>query len=193
MVACRYMCDTEARLQPPVLPSFEIAALTVYLSVLILAAISDARRLEIPNWISLVLAASFLPAAVLAGLSPSAIAIQYVLALATFVVAAILFSVGLLGGGDVKFVSATVIWIHWQQIGFYFFCMAVLGGVIAAVVLVLGKVQALAFLKTRIPWMNDNRYPPHSIPYGVAIASAALVVVVQSNFSLFGRFIIGAH
>ena len=51
--------------------------LSIFVGALIFAAVSDVRRLEIPNWISITLVVSFFLAALVSGLSFTSITIQF--------------------------------------------------------------------------------------------------------------------
>ena len=63
-------------------------------------AICDFRTLHIPNWASVFVAAAFLPAALLGGMDPAALAQHYGVGRALMIGGAILFTRGLIGGGD---------------------------------------------------------------------------------------------
>ena len=64
------------------------------------AALCDIRTLIIPNWISAAIASLFLPAALLAGLEMQVIALHYGTGLFLFIIGAVFFAFGMLGGGD---------------------------------------------------------------------------------------------
>ena len=161
----------------------------VFVGLVVCAAASDLRSLEIPNWLSVALVLIFLPAALAADISFTAIAIEYGVSIGIFAMGAMLFGFGLIGGGDVKFMAAMALWLHWSVLGTLFVYVALLGGVLAGIILLITKIQALLFVKKLIPWMNGDDAEPQSIPYGVAISGAGLIVLSQAQwapFSLFG-------
>ncbi len=147
------------------------AAAAAYPLALAYAVVSDVRRLRIPNWASIVIVATFLPAAVGAGLEVSAIAIHYAVGAGLLGVGFIAFSRNLMGGGDVKLLAAAGIWSGWAQLGPYLVLVAVLGGVLAAAVLIAHKLRKAA------PFSDALGQP---IPYGVAISGAAIYLFTEN-------------
>ena len=86
-----------------------LLAAVVYGSALIAAAASDLSRYEIPNGLSVALAAGFVFAAFT--LSGADLASHLAAGGATFIFTVLLFARGLIGGGDVKLMSATALWV----------------------------------------------------------------------------------
>lgn len=138
------------------------------------AVVSDVRRLMIPNRVSLLIAAAFLPAALLAGLSFPLIAEHYAAGAGLLVIGIVLFSRRLIGGGDAKLLGAAGIWSGLEQLAPFLALMAVIGGVLAAAILIAHKSRkALPFLNA-IGWLQDGDAKTQPIPYGLAIGLAAL-------------------
>src|SRR3546814_6099353 len=81
-------------------------------ALLCYAAVSDAQRRIIPNWLTLTIAALAVPYWLGTGLElwPD-IALQLCLAAGAFVIFAGLFAFGLMGGGDVKLLAALALWL----------------------------------------------------------------------------------
>ena len=140
------------------------------------AAVEDFRRLVIPNAIvlglcglwPLQLASS--PVVSLAGIAGAALCAAVV-----FAVGALLFSRGWMGGGDVKLLAAATLWAGPATTPELLIVTAVLGGLLAVArlsPLVLHAASAPALL-------GDLRRAP--VPYGVAIAGAALIVTTPPN------------
>jgi len=140
---------------------------------LIYAATSDIRSLEIPNRVSIIIAAAFLPAALITGLPISTIGLHYGIGIGVFAVGAFLFSRGLVGGGDVKLLAAVCIWWSIGDLGKYLITVALLGGLLALVTIVARKTPVL---NRALPWLTDDSVSEQSIPYGVAIAIAGFVL-----------------
>lgn len=141
--------------------------------VLIRAAITDACSLEIANWISIVIALIFLPAALLSGLTLTSIAYHYALASAFFVGGIFLYAKGLTGGGDVKFLAAVCVWWEPGQLAMYIIIVAILGGVLAGAVILANHIDRLRPL---LPWLEDGDAMKQPIPFGIAIAGGALIM-----------------
>lgn len=138
--------------------------------LLVLAAASDIRSRLIPNWISLALAGLFALAALIGapGVEPMG---GVAVAVATFVVLFACFLAGLLGGGDVKLLSAAALWAGPQGLGLLLLTTALLGGLLAAGALVLRGIRRLAGVR------RTEQDSKTAIPYGVAISGAALLAI----------------
>ncbi|MFM6854899.1 MAG: prepilin peptidase [Sphingopyxis sp.] len=143
-----------------------LVAIIWLIILLVLAAAGDLRRREISNVLNSVIAisapliwwASALP------LWPD-IALHVGVALAVFAVFAALFFIGQMGGGDVKLIGALALWINPGLILPMLLVMTIVGGVIAAIMLVHKKIKKI------------EQQP--EVPYGVAIAIAGLWAIHQ--------------
>lgn len=140
--------------------------------LLLVAAITDLRARIIPNPLNAVIALLAPLAWWAQGLAlwPD-IAVQIGVALAVFAPFVLLFAIGGIGGGDVKLVGALALWIAPRFILPMLFVMAVVGGVIAAIMLVRHR-------------LGDAEGTPE-VPYGVAIAVAGWWVVHQQYLNHF--------
>jgi len=142
------------------------------------AIVSDFSSLRIPNWVPAALAAGFVLLA-LATLNQTEVLSRLLLAGVVFVVAFVLFAASWLGGGDVKFLTAVVLWIGLESAPDFLMLMSLLG---AALALVLIFVRKYSFLL--LDWSRHSRFLERLVvlgesgqcPYGVAIGAAALIV-----------------
>jgi len=135
----------------------------------------DVTRYLIPNWlVGLVLL--LYPAMVL--LAPEA-NIDWQKALAAsamvFAVGYLIFMLRAMGGGDIKLMTACSLWAGMEGLLEYFLAVAVAGGLLSVVLLILRPVmpQWLARLpgERKIPRVLTMGEP---VPYGLAIAVAFL-------------------
>ena len=157
-----------------------VTVLCVCPILIVFGAMSDLVRYRIPNWVSLALVAAFLLAAVLAGLSLSTIG-GHVLAGAIALAATIgLFAVGAFGGGDVKLFSAVAMWVGPAALGEYCLWMAFGGGALAILLLLL-RQPPLVSIAASVPALNQVLTPKAGMPYGVAIAIGAFVVLPKTS------------
>ncbi|WP_183030055.1 A24 family peptidase [Altericroceibacterium spongiae] len=138
-----------------------LAALAI---ALVIAAITDLTSRRIANWLNLAVAVGAPLFWLASGMDlwPD-IAWQIGLALVTFVVLAGLFALGGMGGGDVKLLTALALWIEPALFLQMIVLMALIGGVLTVL---FGGWHVMRRKKTKI-----------AIPYGVAIASASLLVL----------------
>src|SRR5579885_3021855 len=91
-----------------------IIAAGVYIVALAVAAGSDLIRYEIPNSTSLALIGSF--ALLAPSMSLGSSAAHAAAGLAVFAIACAAFAAGICGGGDVKLLGATSLWMGWQNL-----------------------------------------------------------------------------
>lgn len=148
------------------------AALALYILAMLAAGASDLTRYEIPNRLSLAVLAGFL--LLLPSLPFSVFVTHMSAGLAVLVTAAVLFFAGLWGGGDVKLIAAASVWIGWSELAAFLLLTALIGMVLALVLLAARRY--LADRDSHGRWYCRLLSRGEGIPYGVAIAAAALVL-----------------
>lgn len=158
--------------------------IAILLSLLMLAVCwLDATRFTIPNWlVGLILA--LYPVYVL--LNPESI--EWIGALGigvlAFAVGFALFAANVMGGGDVKLLAVTGLWVGMKSILSYLLLMSLLGGALA--LLLLAGRPAASYLWLRLcserplPRLLERGAP---IPYGLAIAGALLILLAQGKIT----------
>lgn len=162
--------------------TFQALALTVFAVVMVVAAFEDFRRLTIPNLLPILLCAVW-PVYLAAAPSLYGAVAAIGCALAVFSVGAVLFARGWLGGGDVKLLSAATLWAGSAGTPALLMLTGVLGGVLALFLLLpFGNHMAAAARgmlgQPPVPTERGFAIP---VPYGVAIAGAALIVVLSPH------------
>lgn len=150
--------------------------LVLYVLCVCAAIWTDVTSLLIPNWISVLLVAGFIPFA-LTQIGVSEMLYHFAIALVVFGVCVVFFVVGWMGGGDVKFLTATSVWMGSAQILPFLFKIAIIGGVVALVLIFFRSYANLwrgwgARFKPlgRVLELADAR----KVPYGLPIGGAAL-------------------
>ena len=139
------------------------------LTALIAAAATDIRSRTISNMLNagIALAAPLYWWAT--GVSPwPGAALQIGFALGVFACFAGLFAIGAMGGGDVKLIGALALWFPVTPFLSLLTLMAILGGALTVVMLVLHKLRP--------------REGSIEVPYGVAIAAAGAWSIVRTVF-----------
>ena len=161
----------------------QVLALTLFAAIMAVAAFEDFRRLVIPNLLPILLCAAW-PAYFAAAPSLYGGLAAVGCALAVFLAGAVLFARGYLGGGDVKLLSAAALWAGPAGVPTLLALTAVLGGALALFLLLPmgGQLATSARLLLGQPALPAGRGLAMPIPYGVAIAGAALIVVVSPYF-----------
>ena len=138
-----------------------LGALTI---ALLFAGFTDLRSRRIANWLNAAIAIAAPAFWWASGLDLwPGVAQQIGVAIATFAVCAGLFAVRMMGGGDVKLLTALALWIPPAAFLKLIIVMALAGGVLT-----------LAFGAWHITRRRRDRI---AIPYGVAIAFGALWVI----------------
>ena len=141
-----------------------MALFVALLALLLWAGLEDIRHREIANWKTgaIVLLAPLWWWSNGLGLWPDA-AIQVGLAIGVFAVFAAAFHFGWMGGGDVKLIAALALWLPFGGFVAMLVAMSLAGGAMTLAMLIEQRVR---------------RRPGNiEIPYGVAIAFAAIVTI----------------
>jgi len=137
--------------------------------LLIYAALSDLLRFIIPNWLNLTILAFGIIYQIIYG--------DIVLALGAgaivLTIGFVLFAIRALGGGDVKLLAATAVWVGMAELPIFLVHTTIAGGVLSVLWLMSGRVrQILVYYGVDI-----DVAVPKFIPYGIAIAIAGLLMV----------------
>jgi prepilin peptidase CpaA len=138
-------------------------------------AISDIMTMTIPNWLVGVMVAAFVILAPLSGMALSTFAIHWAIAIAVLAVAFACFAFGWMGGGDAKFASAIVLWLGLGNGVEFLTIAAMLGGALTFAMLAF-RSKLLPAFALRQEWLLRLHDSKAGVPYGVALAGAALFV-----------------
>jgi prepilin peptidase CpaA len=149
------------------------ALLLTFPAIMAFAGSIDLLTMTIPNRVSLALVAAFPVAAALIGMDWTTFASHLGAGALMLIVGIGMFARGWLGGGDAKLLAAAALWLGFEHLPGYLLLVAVAGGVLALLVLsyrswvppvwMLGQSWAMR--------LHDRKV---GIPYGIALASAAL-------------------
>ena len=151
------------------------AVALVFPALMALAASYDMLTMTIPNRISLVLAAAFLVAAGLSGMPLQMFGMHLLAGLVVLVVAFVCFAMGWIGGGDAKLAAAAALWLGWAHVLDYAMLFSILGGALTLGLLFCRRFPLPALL-CRTEWIARLHDRDTGIPYGIALALAALIV-----------------
>ena len=153
----------------------DAARLLIFPSVMAFAASSDLFTMTISNRISLILVAGFAALALGTGM-PVVEILQYVGAGGLVLAITFLFFLrGWVGGGDAKLAAATALWLGWTHLFDYVLYASLLGGVLTLALLEFRKLAMPSVLAGK-EWAERLHQPGGGVPYGIALAIAALVV-----------------
>jgi prepilin peptidase CpaA len=104
-----------------------------------------------------------------------------------FAVTFVFFALGWIGGGDAKLAAVTALWFEPQQALLYFIYASLLGGLLTLAVLQL-RSRLLPAALYRLPWITQLREQRGGVPYGAAMAPAALLVFPETAWVAHAAF-----
>ncbi|SCY72871.1 A24 family peptidase [Microvirga guangxiensis] len=155
-----------------------VAALTASLcfaAATIWAGLMDLATMKIRNELVLFLLAIYAALAPLAGFGAVQIGLSAAVAFAALICTFIFFSLRWIGGGDAKLISVVILWLGAEHVLPYVLSMAIFGGVLTLILLRFRAMPLPAFCNG-IPWVEKLHAKETGVPYGVAIAAAALFI-----------------
>lgn len=151
-----------------------IAVASILTVLMLLVVYFDVTRFIIPNWLNGVVLALWIPF-----LFITPVEIEWWWSLATlagfFTFGFLIFSLNIMGGGDVKLLIAIAPWLGYTSFAiiYFLFLMGIAGGVLALFVIMarLGakKIYGEETVQKKLPKFFHPKSP---LPYGVAIAYA---------------------
>lgn len=137
----------------------------------------DARYYLIPNWLNLSVIVLYVAFFLMHMPTPwwggfAAMGIMFTLGMG-------LFALGIMGGGDVKLLTALMLWMGWSKVSLAFILyFSLAGGVLAIFIIMLRRmIFPLIFrgkMTAELPRIFVRNQP---IPYGIAIAFAFLFLL----------------
>jgi len=144
-------------------------------SLMAFAASTDLVRMTISNRVTVALAVGFFVLAALEGLPLAVVGGHLTAGFTVLVVAFIFFVRGWIGGGDAKLAAATALWFGWLHLYEYLLYASLLGGGLTLLLLEFRR-RSLPAPLARTAWVARLHEPDEGVPYGIALAAAALLV-----------------
>ena len=159
----------------------DAAKLLIFPTVMAFAASSDLFTMTISNRISLILISGFFALALATGMPVVEIANHLGAAGLILVLGFVFFSRGWVGGGDAKLAAATALWFGWAHLFDYLLYASLLGGLLTLALLEFRKLTMPAPLIGK-EWAERLHRRGGGVPYGIALAVAALVVYPSTTW-----------
>ena len=153
----------------------EAIKLLLFPAMMAFASSSDLLTMTIPNRVSLIMVGGFLLLAVATGMGLEQIAWHFAAALMVLVIAFAFFARGWIGGGDAKLAAATALWFGFDHLLTYALYGSIFGGILTLALLQYRAIPLPALLIGRT-WAERLHEPKGGVPYGIALAIAAMVV-----------------
>ncbi len=140
------------------------------------AASTDLLTMTISNWLSIALICLFPITAFFVGLPLSVALMSVGAGLLVLICGFLLFSFGVIGGGDAKFAAAVAMWVGFSELMPYLLIVSLLGGALTFFIIWI-KSNPLPSLAARMPWFAMMQDPKTGIPYGIALSIGALLIL----------------
>jgi prepilin peptidase CpaA len=156
-------------------------SLLLFPALMAFAAASDLLTMTISNRLALGLVAGFFALALIAGMGGTEILSHMGAAAAVLAVGFVCFVRGWIGGGDAKLAAAIVLWLGVDHMLAYLVWASLLGGVLTVLIIkfrTLPLPEALA----RQEWIARLHRMDACVPYGIALAAAALLIYPETSF-----------
>lgn len=154
--------------------------LGVFPALMAFAAAYDLTTMTIPNRLTAAVALAFIAVVALCRLPATEIAWHLAAGLLVLAVTFAMFAAGWMGGGDAKLAAGVALWLGFADLLDYFMLASILGGVLTVALLAVRRYP-LPLMLARIPWALRLHAPETGIPYGIALALAALVVLPHAQ------------
>ena len=153
----------------------DAAKLLIFPTLMAFAAASDLFTMTISNRVSLALAAGFFILAWGGGMSVAEAGAHVGAGLLMLVLCFVCFARGWIGGGDAKLAASAALWLGFDQLLNFLLCASVLGGLLTILILRF-RVSPLPSALAGEDWVLRLHRMDAGVPYGIALASAALLV-----------------
>jgi prepilin peptidase CpaA len=155
--------------------------LLLFPALMAFAAFSDLFTMTISNRLSLALAVGFALLALVSGMGFADIGWHVAAAGLVLAVSFIFFACGWIGGGDAKLAAATALWFGFTHLPDYLLCASLFGGVLTVLLLQFRR-WPLPLLLARHAWIERLHDRTSGVPYGIALAAAALAVYPHTEW-----------
>lgn len=156
-----------------------IMMLVVFPAAMAYAAASDLVSMTISNRLCLVLIAAFVVCAAMLGFGWAQVGWHLAAGGLVLAVCFGMFAAGWVGGGDAKLAAVTALWIGFDQLMPYFVIAGLAGGVLTLVLLQV-RANPLPAVVYRWSWARRLHSPKEGVPYGIALAFAALLILPET-------------
>jgi prepilin peptidase CpaA len=159
----------------------DVIRLLLFPALMAFAASSDLLTMTISNRLSLALAGSFFLLTIITGMGLTAIGMHLAAAALVLTISFGFFSMGWIGGGDAKLVAATALWFGFDFLLDYLVYASLFGGVLTVLLIQFRRLPLPAPLAHQ-PWILRLHETGGGVPYGIALAAAALIVYPKTGW-----------
>lgn len=163
----------------------------IFCGCMVHAAVNDMFSMTIANRIPILLAATFPVFAFMAGIDALTIGLHLAIGLGILFLTFGLFAAGAMGGGDAKLIAATSVWFGLSlALAQYLIWSAMLGGLLT-LILIIYRATPLAPAMAHLPAFRHFGDREKGIPYGIALAPAAIMALPGSTLGAWALTSLG--
>lgn len=163
----------------------ETIRLLLFPSLMAFAASSDLFTMTISNRVALALIAGFFALAFATGMNLNDVLSHVGAAFAVLVVTFTFFSRGWIGGGDAKLAAATALWLGFDHLMAYGLYASLFGGALT-LVMIRFRLMPLPTALAEQEWVKRLHRLDGGVPYGIALAAAALLIYPNTSWMQLG-------
>ncbi len=155
--------------------------LVLFPALMAFAASSDLLTMTISNRVSLILVGGFFALAMISGMSAVDVLAHVGAAAIVLAAAFVCFARGWIGGGDAKLAAATALWLGFDHLVAYLVYASLFGGSLT-LILIQFRMLPLPAILARQDWVQRLHRKDGGVPYGIALAAAALAVYPHTQW-----------
>ncbi len=159
----------------------DVIRLLLFPALMAFAASSDLLTMTISNRLSLALAGGFFLLTIITGMSLPAIGMHLAAAALVLTISFGFFSMGWIGGGDAKLAAATALWFGFDFLLVYLVYASLFGGLLTMLLIQFRRLPLPEPL-ARQTWILRLHDAGGGVPYGIALAAAALAVYPKTGW-----------
>jgi prepilin peptidase CpaA len=159
----------------------DVIRLALFPALMAFAASSDLLTMTISNRLSLALAGGFFLLTIITGMSLPALGMHLAAAALVLVISFGFFAMGWIGGGDAKLAAATALWFGFDYLLDYLVYASLFGGVLTILLIQFRRLPLPGPL-ARQAWILRLHEAGGGVPYGIALAAAALAVYPKTGW-----------
>ncbi len=159
--------------------------LLLFPAMMAFAASSDLFTMTISNRVALALVAGFFALAFASGMSPADMLSHMAAASTVLVVTFVFFARGWIGGGDAKLAAATALWLGFDHLMAYLLYASIFGGILT-IAMIRFRLMPLPEALARHDWVKRLHRLDGGVPYGIALAAAALMIYPDTAWMKLG-------
>ncbi|MBX9825292.1 MAG: prepilin peptidase [Xanthobacteraceae bacterium] len=149
--------------------------LLLFPALMAFAASSDLFTMTISNRVTLILVVGFFALAMFSGMNLNAVLWHTVAALTVLACTFTFFAQGWIGGGDAKLAAATALWLGFDHLLPYLIYASIFGGILTLALLRFRQMPLPGPLAEQ-DWVVRLHKSDSGVPYGIALAAAALLI-----------------